>query len=383
MAASKGHYSTSKNQLSLKAKILALCFLHLSGVSGQVVRSLTRPALLQTNGLNGFQNSDLSNFALDLGVQSSAGLGRLNTANGGARFPPIGSVSGASTLPGYNTRTQSYPEIYTAIGKDQYDEERFSWKIIYGVGASTLPGYNTRTQSYPEIYTAIGKDQYDEESQMRLTITERFSNSRFSSFDSPTDWYVQGTFFNSQMRNKAGNYYVVLTSGGRTADGCDGSTLGQLVGTTMSNSNPSGMLPNHLTMGASGPTVYASTLEGISRRQLVGGAIAACESISSDGLCSGNIPFCATISKDLFQAMEVPVEHQVEIVDPMPNVVPFDSPIANTAGTLPGLGDILGSSLGNNMDGLGLAINNPMAFNNNDKPAGREQESPKAVGLLV
>ena len=129
MAATKGHHSHRKNWISLYTTLLSLC-LYFSGVSGQVLRSLTRPALIQTNGLD-FQNSDPTNMALDFGVQSSAGLSfgaqslvkPVMVGSNGERFPALGSASGAATLTGYN-RGRSYQEIYTAIGKDKFDEER-------------------------------------------------------------------------------------------------------------------------------------------------------------------------------------------------------------------------------------------------------------------
>merc|ERR1719361_70776 len=90
----------------------------------------------------------------------------------------------------------------------------------------------------------------------------------------PRDWYVHGTFMGGQLRNKAGVYYVVLTTNGRTSDGCDSHSLGDVVIGDMSPDNPFrqvsggvgvGVLPDQLRMGSQGPTVYSSKLEGVSR----------------------------------------------------------------------------------------------------------------------
>ena len=77
------------------------------------------------------------------------------------------------------------------------------------------------------------------------------------------------------------------------------------------------------------------------------------------------------------------MEHQIEVADPMPNVVPFDVSAANTVNTLPGIGDVLGSALGNDGGGLGLAINSPTAFSTKEQPTVTEEESPKAIGLFA
>ncbi|GFO26104.1 hypothetical protein PoB_005260900 [Plakobranchus ocellatus] len=351
MVVSKGYICDSGKAITyIVAVVLGICLIF-PKVSSQILRSLPQPTLLQTNGI-GFQNSDPSSFVLDLSGQNSANLGFgsqtfVNPAlinNNAGRYPTISGVGGASALNGYQRRSH-----------------------------------------YPEIYTAIGIDTFDSNSQVRLTITERFNNPRFSSFDAPTDWYVQGTFLNSQLKNKAGTYYVVLTSGGRTADGCNGNTLGRVVGRVFDTQNrfnqyqgnnaPVGLLPNQLLMGASGPTVYASTLEGISRRQLVGGAIAACQSINN-GVCSGYIPYCATISKDLFPAMEVPVEEQQQQQQQVlssPNVVPFGV-AGGASSSLPNI---------NNIGSPGLALTQPTAFSNSDPPTVEEDRAPTALGLFA
>ena len=133
MATAKGRHSNRQILYTLKTMAaLAVC-LYSSAVSGQMLRSLTRPQLLQTNGIGGFQNSDPSNFFLDLGGSNPTGLGlgsqglvnpALITAPGGGRYPAIGSLGGAGTLTGYNSPNTQYPEIYTAIGKDNFDEDR-------------------------------------------------------------------------------------------------------------------------------------------------------------------------------------------------------------------------------------------------------------------
>ena len=80
--------------------------------------------------------------------------------------------------------------------------------------------------------------------------------------------------------------------------------------------------------------------------------------------------------------MEVPVEQQIELSNPTPNVVPFGVSGLNT-GSLPTVGGVLGSNLGNNGGNVGLAINSPTAFSTSEQATIQEDEKPTALGLFA
>jgi len=159
----------------------------------------------------------------------------------------------------------------------------------------------------------------DPNSQMRVSITPSIiGNQRFmmgDDWNQPMRWYVQGTFLGSLLGNSAGQYHVVLTENGRTRDGCDAVSLGRVMTSVQDRYSPfaqrtgaasamTGVLPDKLVVGTS-TTVYASRVEGITRQQLAGAGLAACQFVNN-GYCSGKIAFCGTITKDNLPAMEVP-----------------------------------------------------------------------------
>lgn len=216
------------------------------------------------------------------------------------------------------------------------------------------------------IYTAIGFDRMDPNSQMRISITpSTVGNQRFmmgSSWNQPMRWYVQGTFLGSVLANAAGEYHVVLTENGRTRDGCDAVSLGRVMTSVQDRYSPfaqrpgaapsmTGVLPDKLMMG-SGTTVYASRVEGITREQLAGAGLAACQFVNN-GYCSGKIAFCGTITKDNLPAMEVPSSL---------------GPNAMSGGGMPGtqIMDLSGSLMGGGGQGMfGQSNGNDMFGQNN------------------
>lgn len=173
-------------------------------------------------------------------------------------------------------------------------------------------GNNPRSTSLDEtFFTAIGYDTLDHDSQMRLTIRPRAgpgtrTAGHTGGWDTPLTWYVQGSFSHSDVLNKAGNYYLVITENGRTRDGCDPASLGRAIGSYSNMRRPLGVLPNKVMLTELGDTVFASKLTGVSRSQLAGAGIAVCQHVTRQGYCSGVIQFCGTISKDNLPAGEKP-----------------------------------------------------------------------------
>lgn len=273
----------------------------------------------------------------------------------------------------------------SSFWNNRFQSQPSAWNRNNGGFGNNNGGFGNNFQGNQQdnvIYTAIGYDRMDPNSQMRVSITpSRIGNQRFmmgNSWNQPMRWYVQGTFLGSALGNAAGQYHVVLTENGRTRDGCSAVSLGRVMTTVQDRYSPfaqragaapamAGVLPDKLMMSASGTTVYASRLEGVTRQQLAGAGLAACQFVNN-GYCSGKIAFCGTITKDNLPAMEVPSSL---------------GPAALPGGGMPGaqVMDLTGSLMGvGGQDMFGQSNGQDMMFGQNNGQGSFGQNNGQGLG---
>ncbi|KAL8613204.1 hypothetical protein ACOMHN_043013 [Nucella lapillus] len=248
----------------------------------------------------------------------------------------------------------------------------------------------------PNLLTCIGADANDLQSQIRLTIHPMdIGRSPLGplgfggmggalggqSPNSARDWTVNGMLLPSQVVQKAGSYQMAVFKGGRTFGECKSTALGEVLNAPnggqmgymghmgpmgpmglggspfshlgMGGFNPlasmmgqmnqqqgSGMISNPAIIGQ-GNTVYSGMIRQVSRNQLVGRSVAACQSIQN-GRCLGAIAYCCTITRDSIPATEVFVDAVVN-----PNVNAFRRPFGmQQGGALFGAGALTGVPIG-------------------------------------